>query len=379
LPIDEPRSGPGRVAAPGAPVAPGRRPSTVVAALAVALLLAGLAVPAWARAANGAKVVIVVGPVAALNGAYKDEAHEVADTARRYTSNVVLLFTPRATWSRVKDATRGASVLVYFGHGWGHPSPYGPFDPDRQNGMALDPASGADGRRRIYYGEERIRRSIRLAPGAAVLLYRLCYASGNTEPGLSEGATSSSKRRADGYGRGFLDAGAGIVFADGHPGAPGNYVRQLFATDRSMWQVFRSAPNFHRHILGPYSSRGTPGARYALDPDHGGGDPSGFYRSVVGDLDLRTTEVTGRVRRRARRQRHPTSRRSRSPRRRPRRPRRRPTSRRPPSRPRSRRRSRPRTPHRCRASPSRPRRRRPSPRRPNRPPRRRPSPRRPEP
>ncbi|MEO5965393.1 MAG: hypothetical protein ABIR11_08010, partial [Candidatus Limnocylindrales bacterium] len=180
-------------------------------------------------------------------------------------------------------------------HGWGFPSTYAPFDPSRMNGMALDPSSGANGTRRIYYGEDRLRASIRLAPGAAVLLYRLCYASGNTEPGLSEGTTSQSKRRVDGFGAGWLDTGAAIVIADGHPTSRGNYIRQLFTTDASMWSMFRRAPNYHHHALGPYASTRTRGARYSVDPDHGGINPSGFYRSIVGDLSLRTTQVTRRA------------------------------------------------------------------------------------
>ena len=103
-----------------------------------------------------------------------------------------------------------------------------------------------------------------------MLLYRLCYASGNTEPGLSEGTTTQSKRRVDGFGAGFLDTGAGIVIADGHPSHPGNYMKQLFTTDRTMWTMFQLAPNFHHHVKGPYSSGRTPGARYAMDPDHWG-------------------------------------------------------------------------------------------------------------
>lgn len=274
----------------------GGRVTALLAVAAVALLAVSLAAPAnLSGASNTAKVVVVVGPVGRHNAYYKDEAREVIAEARRHTSNVVVLFTPKATWSRVKAAAQGASILVYFGHGWGYPSNYGPFDPDRMDGMAVDPESGADGRRRVYKGENRVRASIHLAPNAAVLLYRLCYASGNTEPGLSEGTTKQSRRRVDNFGAGFLDAGAGIVLAEGHPSRPANYVRQLFTTDRSMWEVFKASPTFHRHVMGPYSSQRTPGMRYAMDPDRGGSNPSGFYRSIVGDLALRTTEVTGRV------------------------------------------------------------------------------------
>ena len=271
------------------------RARRLVVLLALAMLAASMVFPSLIAAAAGPKVVVIVGPVGRYNASYKEEARELIAEARKHTANVVVLFTPKATWARVKEHTRGASILVYFGHGWGYPSRYGPYDGDRQNGMALDPASGADGRRRVYYGENRIRKSIRLAPGAAVLLYRLCYASGNTEPGLSEGTTSQSKRRVDGFGAGFLDTGAQIVVADGHPNRPANYMKQLFLTDRSMWEMFKRAPNYHGHAMGPYGSVRTPGAKYSMDPDRGGSDPKGFYRSIVGNLSLRTTQVTGRA------------------------------------------------------------------------------------
>jgi hypothetical protein len=279
------------VARPGRGIASGR----LIALLTAVLLIVTMALPSWMQATGDAKVVVIVGPVGSHSADYKDQAREVIAEARKYTSNVVVLFTPRATWSRVSQAATGASVLVYFGHGWGYPSRYGPFDGTRMNGMALDPPSGANGTRRIYYGENRVRTSIRMAPGAAVLLYRLCYASGNTEPALSEGTTAQSKRRVDGFGAGFLGTGAGVVIADGHPKSAANYMRQLFTTDRSVWSMFTLAPNHHHHVLGPYTSARTPGARYAMDPDRGGSSPSGFYRSIVGNLALRTTEITGRV------------------------------------------------------------------------------------
>jgi hypothetical protein len=71
----------------------------------------------------------------------------------------------------------------------------------------------------------------------------------------------------DGYGAGFLRAGARIVLATGHPRSPGNYVRQLFTTDRTMAEMFRASPDFRNHVLGSYPSSRTPGMRYLLDPD----------------------------------------------------------------------------------------------------------------
>ena len=34
------------------------------------------------------------------------------------------VYTPNATWSRVRSAVQGANLLIYLGHGNGFPNPY---------------------------------------------------------------------------------------------------------------------------------------------------------------------------------------------------------------------------------------------------------------
>ncbi len=252
-------------ASPGAQ--PLRRAWT--AALATLLLLA-LVPAAPAAAASSAKVVIVVGPVGDHNAHYKSDAEAIATEARRWTPNVVKLTTPNATWSRVKAAMQGASVFVYLGHGNGWPSPYAPFQTVTKDGLGLDPTTGADGNKVVYYGEDYLRSDIRLAPNAVVLLFHLCYASGNTEPGHAVGTFADSRERVDNYGAGFIGAGARAVFAEGHPEHPvTSYVRQLFTTNRTMDQVFRAAPTWHGKLQGPYASQRTPGLDLRARPRHG--------------------------------------------------------------------------------------------------------------
>lgn len=258
----------------------------------LASFLVALGLPATpVQAASTAKVVVVVGPVGDYTAHYKDDANDIVAEAKRYTSNVVKLYTPNATWSKVKAAAQGANVFVYLGHGNGWPSIYAPFQTQTKNGLGLDPSTGADSTKTVYYGEDYIRSSIRFAPNSVVLLYHLCYASGNTEPGLAEGTITDARERVDNYGAGFIGAGARAVFAEGHPAHPAvNYIRQLFTTNRSMDTIFRSAPTFHDNVRGPYASQRTPGLRYQLDPDRS--TPSGFYRSLVGDLSLTAGKVT---------------------------------------------------------------------------------------
>ncbi len=263
----------------------------LLAALATLVLLVAAPV-APAAAASTAKVVIIVGPVGDHTAHYKSDADEIATEARRWTSNVVVLKTPNATWARVKPALQGASVLVYLGHGNGWPSQYAPFQTVTKDGLGLDPGTGADSTRVVYYGEDYLRDNIRLAPNSVVLLYHLCYASGNTEPGLPVGSYADSRERVDNYGAGFIGAGARAVIAEGHPAHPVvNYVRQLFTTNRTMDQIFRASPTWHGHLLGPFAAQRTPGLSYELDPDSAA--PSGFYRSLIGDLSLPASRVTG--------------------------------------------------------------------------------------
>jgi flagellar hook assembly protein FlgD len=269
-----------------------RRPTGPVFAvaflLAAVLSPAGLATPS-ATAAGGLnpKVVVIAGPVGSLNTHYRADADAIAATARRYTSNVVLLKTPWATWSRVKPALQGASIVVYLGHGNGWPSIYAPWQPYTKDGLGLDPETGANGTAHVYYGEYYIARDIKLAPNAIVLLHHLCYASGNTSGGLPIGSLSDSKQRVDNYGAGFFAAGARAVIADvSHPHT--GYITALFTTRQTIDHLFHVYPTYHGHDI-PFASVRTPGFRAILDPTTSRGP---WYRSMIGDPSLTTTQVT---------------------------------------------------------------------------------------
>ena len=127
---------------------------------------------------------------------------------------VISIITPRATWERVVRAIQGASLVVYMGHGNGDPGPNG-TEEDTQNGFGLDPSSGV--RSPVdYQGAETLRKRVRLARNAVVLLDHLCYASGNGEEYMGpEFRKSVAVPRVDNFAAGFLDIGARAVFAFG--------------------------------------------------------------------------------------------------------------------------------------------------------------------
>ncbi|HET7168161.1 MAG TPA: FlgD immunoglobulin-like domain containing protein [Candidatus Limnocylindrales bacterium] len=256
----------------------------------VAVLLSLLAVLAGftpVRAATaGPKVVIIVGATHGVTETYRQAADRAYAEAIKHTSNVVKVYSPNATWAKVKSATVGASIVVYFGHGNGWPSPY-TYDPNytTKDGFGLNATAGNGDYNNKYYGEPAVA-SLDLAPDAVILLSRLCYASGNSEPGDPAPTESTARKRVDNYAAGFLRSGAQAVIADGH-GGPEPYIRALFTTHATIEQVWRSAPNYHGHVKSFASTR-TPGARAYTDTDTA---TSGYYRSLVSQPGLTADDV----------------------------------------------------------------------------------------
>ncbi len=267
----------------------------MLVAFAVALLATlGTFTPANAPAVNAAanvKVAIIVGATHATTAKYRSYADQIYSVATRYTSNVVRVYSPNATASKVQAAVAGASIIVYLGHGNGWPSPY-TYDPayTTKDGFGLNYDSNGDGKtsdyENKYYGEPWIR-ALRPAPNAVVLLFHLCYASGNPESGAKEPNPANATKRVDNYAAAFIKAGARAVIANGHSHDP-YYIGALFTTRQTIDQYWRNAPDAHGNVTS-YASARNPGSTLQLDPE----SPGYYYRSIAGTMTLRTQDVTG--------------------------------------------------------------------------------------
>jgi hypothetical protein len=258
-----------------------------VAFLANAGLVAAapLAAPA---SGGGPKVVIIVGPAGAATSYYRQLADDTANAAAKLTSNVVRVYSPDATWERVKAELQGASIVVYLGHGNGWPSRYhSALFPSTEDGFGLNPNAGAADAHQ-YFGETRIAAEIKLAKNAVVVFSHLCYASGNTEPGLPEGTLDQAQQRVDNYAAGFFAAGAGAVIADAYL-APKYYVTSVLKGQKSISAIWRTAPNRNDNFLA-FNSIRTKGAIAEMDPDQAS---SGFHRSMVIRSGLTSDQVIG--------------------------------------------------------------------------------------
>lgn len=270
----------------GPSVVPGRRAIRVVGLVGLALSLAVgvMAVGPQPAEAAAKKVVIVVGPVGSNTSYFKSVANEVAVQAAKYGAKVIKIYTPNATWGRVKNAAQGANVFVYLGHGNGWPSPYKPFQRYTKNGLGLNPQLSGGNTKVKYWGEKYVASELKLARNSVVLLMRLCYASGNSEPGKADPTKSVAMQRVDNYGAGFLRTNARIVFAQGY-GKSNHIFYSLYKTNRTMKEIFWADPSRTNKYTLTFSSSRTSGMKGILDPYRS----SKFYRSVVGELGFKAS------------------------------------------------------------------------------------------
>ena len=236
-----------------------------------------------------AKVVIIVGATGSATSNYRSVGDSAYAEAIKWSSNVIKVYSPNATWAAAKAALQGASVVVYLGHGNGWPSPY-TYDPKftTKDGFGLNATAGNGDSNVKYYGEPSLASEIHLAPNAVVLLNHLCYASGNSEPGNAAPTLSVAMQRADNYAQGFLKAGARSIIAEGH-GTINYMIRDLFNSHQTVLEMWRNQSNYHGNEFS-FPSMRSPAYMDFMDPDTSAG---GYYRSLVGNPDLRTEDVTG--------------------------------------------------------------------------------------
>ena len=129
-----------------------RRLTVFALMTALVVSLGAMANPQETNAAS-IKVVVIVGPVGSQTSEYKTSARAYASIARSYGASVTEIYSPYATWSKVKAAAQGANLLIYLGHGNGSPSPYGAFQRCTKDGLGLNGTSGNGNSNVKYLGE----------------------------------------------------------------------------------------------------------------------------------------------------------------------------------------------------------------------------------
>jgi hypothetical protein len=236
-----------------------------------------------AAAASRPLAVVVVGPVEGATSTYRLEGRRIVDQLKAYGARVRFLYSPWATWAKVRESTRGANLFVYLGHGRGNPGPYGTFDAKTMNGLGLNASSGRGDRNVRFYGESFLKRSLGLASDAVVIIERAAYAAGSSEPGRTVPSARTATLRADNYATAFLAGGAAAVFSSDR--SVSTVIRDLFRSRATMRSIFWNSPWTSTLYDRAFNSQRSRGATGILAPSGAGR----YYQSVVGRLSLTAT------------------------------------------------------------------------------------------
>lgn len=193
-----------------------------------------------AAAVDPLKVVIIVGPTGAQTDGYRSTGNSIANTAEAAGADVVKVYSPRATWARVRNAVAGANIVVYLGHGNGYPSPYSNSEwTDRVNGWGLNRTtthgdSDNWSTTMVYCGEKALLGTLTASDGSGqwnycggktntdgiapaanwVMIYnKACYTPGASEGWDTKATQSVAFQRVRNYSYPALKKGAGAYFA----------------------------------------------------------------------------------------------------------------------------------------------------------------------
>ncbi len=262
------------------------------AALAALSLAAVLGLPVTAHAAAPAKVAIIVGPVGSLTPTYLALADAAAAAAEAQGALVARAYSPNATPANVLAAVADANVIIYFGHGYGHPSPYGGLNTAKQNGWALQgPGArgthGDAGSQVAYYGEDWIVANARPAPGFVMIYSNTCYAPGASEGGHAPATPWVAAQRVAYYSRAVFAMGGSAYFATDFDRGAADLVGRLlgdraasfgtaFATDhRFVGSALTAQPH-------PFSADQTIWLHRSKYTD----GPPNYWYAFAGDPDL---------------------------------------------------------------------------------------------
>jgi hypothetical protein len=270
-------------------------PRLLLAALASLSLAATIGLPASAAAAEPTqpiRVAIIVGPVGTLTSTYLHLAELAAAEAERQGATVARAYSPNATPANVLAAVEGAHVIIYFGHGYGHPSPYGGLNTAKQNGWALQ-GPGAHGTHGdslggeiAYYGEDWIVANARPAPGFVMIYSNVCYAPGASEGGHPAASESTALMRVAHYSRKVFRMGGSAYYAVDFDRGAADLIGRLLANHQATYgTLFATDHRYEPWALRGYGHPFSAGRQVWLHRTKYTDGPPNYWYAFAGNPD----------------------------------------------------------------------------------------------
>ena len=162
------------------------------------------------------KAVLIVGPLEEGTQAEIANMELAAAALQSYGVQVYKFYTPNDRWADIAAAANGAHFLLYRGHGlyW--------------NGNVNTPQVGGFEVTERMYSSDEIKRDLKLAPNAIIMIYA-CFATGSstTDPGSITQA--EAQRRVSQYSQPFFEMGAAGYYANWYGDAFKVFITNLFS------------------------------------------------------------------------------------------------------------------------------------------------------
>lgn len=162
------------------------------------------------------KAVLIVGPLEEVTQAEITNMELAAAALQSYGVQVYKFYTPNDRWADIAAAANGAHFLLYRGHGlyW--------------NGNVNTPQVGGFEVTERMYTSDEIKRDLKLAPNAIIMIYA-CFATGSstTDPGSITQA--EAQRRVSQYSQPFFEMGAAGYYANWYGDAFKVFTTNLFS------------------------------------------------------------------------------------------------------------------------------------------------------
>ena len=185
-----------------------------------------------------------------------------------------------------------ANVVIYFGHGYGHPSPYGGLNTAKQNGWALQ-GPGARGTHGdaagqiAYYGEDWIVANARPSPGFVMVYSNTCYAPGASEGGHAPATALQAAQRVAYYSRSTFTLGGSAYFATDFDRGAADLVNRLLGNPgASFANAFVTDPRYVPSGLSTQGHHFSAGQQLWLHRSKYTDGPPNYWYAFAGNPDL---------------------------------------------------------------------------------------------
>lgn len=183
---------------------------------------------------RGLKAVLIGAPIDGKTGSLTKREIENLRLARnqlKYNGvQVFEFYSPDTEWRKIKRAARGAHFLLYRGHGV--------YDGSRPPGWV-----GGFSLQGNFVSPDQIKKGLKLAPGAIVMLYG-CFTAGNSGFDIGKIDQQEAARRVAMYSRPFLDNRFSAYYANWYGDAFEHYIAHLFS-GKSLGSAFKAYRDYN--------------------------------------------------------------------------------------------------------------------------------------